>query len=74
MTKYTGRALYMHASACTALAWPKSPLPQHLTPPDVVSAHVCWPPAAIAATLVSTSADGVFRAVFEPSPSCTQQT
>ena len=24
----------------TALAWPKALLPQHLTPPDVVSAHV----------------------------------
>ena len=57
--------------ARTALAWPLTFLPQHLTPPDAVSAHVCCNPQTIAATLVSTSADGVFRAVLVPSPSCT---
>ena len=60
--------------ACTALAWPLRFQPQHLTPPDAVTVHVCKPPAAITATFVNTSADGVFRLVFVPSPSCTHQT
>ena len=59
--------------ACTALTWPDQFAPQHLTPPDVVSAHVEKDPAVIAATLVNTSADGVFRSVFVPSPSCTDK-
>ncbi len=60
---------------CKALAWPLELPPQHLTPPDVVSAHVCCNPQEIAATLVNTSADGgVLRLVVVPSPSCTQQT
>ncbi len=56
-------------TTCKALAWPLEFQPQHLTPPELVSAHVCTCPAATAATLVNTSADGVFRSVFVPSPS-----
>jgi hypothetical protein len=56
-----------------ALAWPLELSPQHLTPPATVSAHVCSRPPAIAATLVNTAADGVFRLVVVPSPSCTHQ-
>ena len=33
-------------------SWPRSAMPQHLTPPAVVSAHVCRSPAANAATPV----------------------
>jgi hypothetical protein len=61
-----------HAGA--ALAWPWIFQPQHLTPPDVVRPHA-WPhPQAIAATLVNTTAAGVFLLIRVPSPSCTHQT
>src|SRR5215210_6575416 len=53
-------------------SWPLRLAPQHFSAPAVVSAHVCFPPAATAAMpLVSPAAStGAVRTPDVPSPSC----
>src|SRR5450759_4800841 len=53
--------------------WPKRSLPQHLTPPAVVSAHAVSEPAVIAVTLVvnAEASTGVEPPAVEPMPSWT---
>src|SRR5689334_22940591 len=53
-------------------SWPSVFLPQHCTPPAVVTAQVCHDPALICATPLfsPTTSTGAARAVVLPSPSC----
>ncbi len=50
--------------------WPKELLPQHFTPPAVVTAHVCAPPAEMAAAplLKPLTFTGVLLSVVVPLP------
>src|SRR5437879_7929288 len=52
-------------------SWPTKPPPQHLTPPTLVRAQLCSPPAAIAVTplLRPTTSTGKKRLLVVPSPS-----
>ena len=52
-------------------SWPHWFRPQHWTPPDIVSAQVCSPPAAMAVTppVSATTSTGLVRSVVVPSPS-----
>src|SRR3972149_1555064 len=53
-------------------SWPTWLRPQHITPPLLVSAHVCCQPAAIAVTppVRPTTSTGRLLAVIVPFPSC----
>ena len=51
--------------------WPEGLYPQHLTPPPVVSAQVCHPPAEMALTPLASSSTstGVELLLVKPFPS-----